>query len=241
MLPFPPARTSAGFVPVSWSRAARRAGSLLLDLLYPPRCAGCGTLDTTWCRRCATAFASLSGPFALNAPPPIQAAWTTRTHDGIPRQMVHALKYESCRAIADVLAVPMAQAIESAGWTACTLIPVPLHHTRLRERGYNQAEWLADSVAALTGLECLPYGLVRTRSTAHQVGASAAERRANMEGAFVPAGDALNGRFVILVDDVFTTGATLCASAQAALAGGATSVVSLTATAARAGAQTAPP
>jgi ComF family protein len=155
--------------------------------------------------------------------------------------MVHALKYESCHAMSDVLARPMADAIAAAGWAERILIPVPLHPTRLRERGYNQAQWLADSVAALTGLECLPYGLLRTRSTAHQVGASAAERHANMEGAFVPASDALVGRAVILVDDVFTTGATLCAGAQAALAGGATSVVSLTATAARAGVQTAPP
>ncbi|HYO87115.1 MAG TPA: hypothetical protein VER79_00620, partial [Candidatus Limnocylindrales bacterium] len=81
--------------------------------------------------------------------------------------------------------------------------------------------------------EWFPSGLVRTRSTPHQVGASAAERRANMEDAFAPGTDALQGRHVVLLDDVFTTGATLQACAQAALAGGALTAYSLTATAAR--------
>jgi ComF family protein len=233
------ARASAGLAPFPGRSWLRRGWNAALDLLYPPRCAGCGRIDAVWCKPCAATFAAAEGPFTLPALEPLHGAAAARVHEGLARDAVHALKYESCRAMADVLGAPMAAALTSTDWLADALVPVPLHPTRLRERGYNQAQWLADAVAARTGIECLPSGLFRTRSTPHQVGADAAQRRANMEGAFASAGDTLQGRCVVLVDDVFTTGATLQACALAALAGGAAAVFSLTATAARAGGRTA--
>jgi len=235
------ARAPAGLVPFSWRAGWRRGWANLLDLLYPPRCAGCGRVDTNWCDGCALAFNDAAGPLTLAAPEPLSGVLAGRWHEGQARAAVHALKYEACRPMAKILAVPMAEALQSAGWACDGLLPVPLHATRLKDRGYNQAEWLAEAVASRMGVECLPNALVRTRNTPHQVGASAAGRRANMEGAFAPVGDQLRGRLLILVDDVFTTGATLQACAQAALAGGAASVTSLTATAARAGARAAQP
>jgi ComF family protein len=230
-----PARASAGLFAFSLPALFRRAGAATLDLLYPPRCAGCGRLDSIWCPACAGRFDALPGPLRLVAPASLDGAWSGRAHDGLARDAVHALKYEACRPMADVLAGPMATAWAAAGWAADGLVPVPLHPTRQQERGYNQAQWLAEALAARIELECLAAGLARTRSTPHQVGATAADRRANIEGAFAPAGDALQGRRVVLIDDVFTTGATLDACAQAARAGGAVAVFSLTATAARAG------
>ncbi|HYO88702.1 MAG TPA: hypothetical protein VER79_08635, partial [Candidatus Limnocylindrales bacterium] len=75
--------------------------------------------------------------------------------------------------MADVLGQRMAATLNTLNWRVDGLVPVPLHSTRLKERGYNQAEWLAEAVARHTGIELFPSGLVRTRSTPHQVGASA--------------------------------------------------------------------
>ncbi|MFN8377335.1 MAG: ComF family protein [Anaerolineae bacterium] len=230
------ARASAGLVSSIWRRRWASGWSVLLDLLYPPRCAGCGRIDTVWCDSCSIAFERAEGPLTLPAHLPLAGAAAGRHHEGMARSAVHALKYESCHRMADVLAGPMIEVLNTIRWPFGSFVPVPLHATRLQERGYNQAEWLAEAVASRMGVECLPNALVRTRSTPHQVGAGAAERRANMEGAFAPVGESLRGQSVILVDDVFTTGATLQACAQAVLAGGAASVFSLTATAARAGA-----
>jgi ComF family protein len=227
------ARAPGGLFASQWRAGALRIWGAALDLLYPPRCAGCGQLDTPWCAGCQRRLDQAEGMLRLDAPPPLTASAAGGWHEGLARDAVHALKFEACRAMADVLGERMAAALRAQSWPAELLIPVPLHATRLKERGYNQAEWLAEAVASRSGLACVPHALVRNRSTPHQVGASAAERRANMVGAFEPAGDALRGRHIVLLDDVFTTGATLQACAQAALSGGALSVYSLTATAAR--------
>ncbi len=232
---FPQARESAGLAVSHFRIWAERWWSAGLDLLYPPRCAGCGRLDTVWCQDCDRAFAAAEGPLLLPPHPPLAGSIAATHHAGEAREAIHALKYGHCREMAVILGRPMARALAAAHWQADSLVPVPLHATRFRERGYNQAQWLADAVALLTGLECLTTGLARIRSTPHQVGANAADRRARMAGAFEAVGDTLHGRRLILVDDVFTTGATLQACAQAALAGGAAAVFSLTATAARAG------
>jgi predicted amidophosphoribosyltransferase len=107
---------------------------------------------------------------------------------------------------------------------------VPLHPVRARERGFNQAELLAAELAAAAGLAVLP-ALRRVRPTRPQVGLAAAERAGNVRDAF--AADAsraplLRGRGALLVDDVFTTGATLESAAAALRAAGAARVVALT-------------
>jgi ComF family protein len=226
-------RASGGLFASDWRMLVAQLGRAALDLIYPPRCAGCGRLDTPWCADCQRRLDQTEGMLRLDAPPPLTASAAAGWHEGLARDAVHALKFEACRPMAEVLGERMAATLRAQAWPADLLIPVPLHATRLKERGYNQAEWLAEAVASRSGLECVPHALVRNRSTPHQVGAGAAERRANMVGAFEPAGNALQGRRIILLDDVFTTGATLQACAQAALFGGALSVCSLTATAAR--------
>lgn len=236
MVELPQARASAGLVPSTWRAYWSKSWLTLLDLLYPPRCAGCGRVDTRWCSGCAAQFEAAEGPLALPALPPLLGIAAGRHHEGVARTAVHTLKYEAGLNMAAVLAAPMAEALRLRGWAFDVLVPVPLHPTRIKERGYNQAQWLADAIALRMDVECLPTALTRTRSTPHQVGTSAAERRANMEEAFAPVGDMLRDRHVVLIDDVLTTGATLQACAQAVLAGGAASVFGLTATAARAGA-----
>lgn len=216
-----------------WRTFAANCRAAALDLLYPPRCAGCGQIDTIWCANCQQQLDACAPLLTFTPLSPLSASAATAWHEGVAREAVHALKFEACRPMAAVLGQRLATALNSLQWRVDGLIPVPLHPTRKAERGYNQAEWLAEAVVSQTGIECFPNALVRTRNTPHQVGANAAERQANVADAFEPAGEALQGRHVVLLDDVFTTGATLQACAQAALAGGALTIFSLTATAAR--------
>jgi ComF family protein len=106
------------------------------------------------------------------------------------------------------------------------LIPIPLAPKRERLRGYNQSERLAAALGRSLGLPVLTDLLRRTRETATQTALTPDERRANVSGAF--AGGNAHGIRAVLVDDVFTTGATLLAAAEALLAGGAERVEAVT-------------
>jgi ComF family protein len=110
------------------------------------------------------------------------------------------------------------------------LVPVPLHPRRLRERGFNQSELLAQALGRRSGLVVAPEALVRRKETPPQTGLTAAARRSNVSGAFtVRRRSRVAGRVVVLVDDVVTTGATARACAAALRAAGTTEVRLVTA------------
>lgn len=147
--------------------------------------------------------------------------------------MVHALKYGGWRAVAHPVAERMANLtfpleVEEE---VRIVAPVPLSSVRLRQRGYNQAALLAAHVAQMRGLDNLPNLLQRTRSTETQTNLHPAQRRANVAGAFVVPcrhGDRIRGEHLLVVDDVWTTGATTLACAEALFAAGARAVSVLT-------------
>jgi ComF family protein len=225
----------------SW-RSVRRA---LLDLLFPPRCAGCGRrgawlcaacaaqlapLAPPWCARCGIPLAGpgatlcpgcrVEGPFALDR---ARAAYAFREPI---RAAIHRFKYEGERGRAAHLAAltvaaPGAADLHRAGPAGEALIvPVPLDSARRRARGYNQSEELAREFAELWGRP-LATELARSRETRPQVGLDRLARRENVRGAFVWRGDPLVGCPVLLVDDVMTTGATAEECAAALKAAGA--------------------
>jgi len=162
------------------------------------------------------------------APPAYALARSLAAYEGPLREAIHACKYQGARRVADALGVVLANAIppEVADGVRA-VVPVPLHASRLRERGYNQAEALAHPVARRLGVPCLPAALRRCRQEAPQARSGAAARRTNVAGAFAPGAHAVWGT-VLLVDDVFSTGATADACAQALRAGGARRVHVLT-------------
>jgi ComF family protein len=138
----------------------------------------------------------------------------------------HGGRLSLLRHLADLLAEEAPGHLALSAWDG--LVPVPLHWTRRLRRGFNQAEILARAVGRRHGLPLLRRALRRIRLTPPQQG-DAGARRANVRGAFsVPAGMALAGRRLLLVDDVFTTGATADACAEALLLAGAVEVGILT-------------
>jgi ComF family protein len=177
---------------------------------------------------CEDCWAAVTPPSPLGCdalPPVITRATAIGPYDGRLRDVIAALKYDPRPTIARPLAARMRDAGHDVLAGADLVVPVPLHRSRERTRGFNQARELARHLGAR-----IADVLVRTRKTESQADLPAERRQTNVRGAFAvrrPA--ALNGRVIVLVDDVRTTGATLSACASVLLAAGAAEVRALTA------------
>ncbi|MFT4112694.1 ComF family protein [Silvibacterium sp.] len=176
------------------------------------------------------------------APPHFTRAVACGPYDGAMRPLLHLLKYDGLEPVAGQISALLAARLsaESDLPAQMSVVPVPLHRARRRERGFNQAELLARGVVrAMRGLRPEWKGalnaraLRRVRATQSLAGLSLSERRRVLRGAFfVAEPEAIAGRDVLLVDDIFTTGATVRACAFALKRAGAATV--WVATAARA-------
>ncbi len=224
---------------------AEQAGRTLLDALYPLECAGCGGSGKIICDRCAQDLPFLVPPYCR-----VCAAYSEselcpacaqpgRWFDGVQapfryegsvRQAILALKYRGIKAAAPQLGDMLADYLETNPLPGNLIAPVPMHSSRRRERGYNQAELLARRVA---GHRDLPYQgdlLVRTRRVDPQAGMTSAVARVTnvADSVAVSHPSEVHGRQIILVDDVATTGSTLDICASALKEAGAASVWCLT-------------
>ncbi len=215
-----------------------------LDLLFPPRCAGCGGFGAFLCPICLAAMPRAQPPRCpvcwmpgagdvcgrcRRGPPAFEAARCPFIYDGAAREAVQALKYQGVSAIAGVMAQEMYGCLEEWNPPATALLPVPLAGPRRRSRGYNQAEALARELSKLSGLPLLRGLIVRRKAGPPQARApDETARRANVADAFaVRSGDEVGGP-LLLVDDVMTSGATLDACARALRAAGRGAVFALT-------------
>ncbi len=202
---------------------------LLLDLLFPPRCVGCGRGGHWFCPDCVAAIAP--GPAWRDGLEPLAGLWVTGLYEDPLRTAIHALKYEGKRQLAAplgqlLLATYRRQMQGAALARFDAVLPVPLHPRRQTERGYNQSALLARELSRGAGLPLLADALLRRRDTPQQVGLDPPARRANVAGVFACPTDhaALEGKTLLLIDDVCTTGATLAACAGALRAAGARAV-----------------
>ena len=218
-----------------------------LDLALPPRCPACGEiveadgrfcggcwgqlsfLGPPWCARCQAPFELDQGEEAccdacLRAPPRHAGVRAAVAYGEIARRLALGIKYGGRRGHARVAALLMRRHLPA---DADVLVPVPLHPRRLWWRGYNQAGWIADTLARLTGVPVAHAALRRTRATAPLRGHGREARRRAVAGAFAATAPLVGGH-VVLVDDVYTTGATAAACTEALLAGGAARVTVLT-------------
>ena len=230
--------------------AAGAFGRRLADIALPPQCLSChapvaelGTLcpscwsrlkpiERPYCARLGIPFAYDLGAGALSAeaiaePPPFDRCRAVAVFDDVARRLVHGLKYRDRLDLARWMAEWMARAGAEVIADTDVVVPVPLHRRRLWWRRYNQSALLARSVAERIRRPLAAGALVRVRATAQQVGLSADERDRNVRGAFrVPAERKpdVAGKRVLLVDDVYTTGATVRAATRALLRSGASAV-----------------
>ena len=198
-----------------------------IELVLPAHCVGCGMRGAYLCAACIDGMTPASPTTVDGAGYAFDSATSPFAYDGVARKAVHHLKFRHLRAIAPVMGEAMA-AIVPASLALDAVVPVPLHRSRLRERGYNQSALLASHVARALGVPFLPDVLSRTTQRGTQVEArGAAARQANVRSAFV-ASAGVAGLRVTLVDDVTTTGATLAAAAGALKRAGAVEVHGLT-------------
>ena len=184
------------------------------------------------CRLCAMPAesdlgdATLCGACAAK-PPRWQAARAALAYDDASRKAVLDLKRAGRLDGLPVFAAWMGLAGADILSAADLIVPVPLHYRRLASRGFNQSGWLASAVSRQSGLPACNDALIRQRPTPTQGGLSARERRRNVAGAFAvraSRAEAVAGANIVLVDDVYTTGATLSACTRALKKGKAASV-----------------
>jgi ComF family protein len=165
--------------------------------------------------------------------PPFVRATAYGSYESGLRELIHLLKYEEVRSAANVLGRMLSEAIAdltpALGDAPVCMVPVPLHRTKLRQRGFNQSELIARAALKLNPangqLMLNANVLVRQRPTESQIGLTRHQRRENMRGAFsVAQPSQIAGREVLLVDDVFTTGTTVSECARVLRRNGASKV-----------------
>lgn len=235
-------------------QGGRHFALALLDQLYPPACAACGAPIAEGAGLCPKCFAGVVpitaplcpvlglpfdvalGPDAISAealadPPPFARARAAMRYGEVAQMLVTRLKYSDRTELAQFCARLMAGAGHEFWGARPLLVPVPLHQSRLRFRRYNQSYLLAHALARQLGLDIDPFLVRRHKKTRSQVGLSGDGRARNVQGAFSAHADALvriRGRRVVLVDDVYTTGATVKAVTSILLRNGASEVDVLT-------------
>ncbi|MGD8237339.1 MAG: ComF family protein [Armatimonadota bacterium] len=241
----------------------RQLVSDALDLVFPPKCQVCGRFSPElFCDTCRASVAPIRSPFCHGCGRPFDPKGTAgdrcgdcrlgafhfdiarapATHTGALRKAVIAFKFYGRRRLAQPLGEVLAefvrelppgpQAIDADAIDA--VVPVPLHEARENWRGYNQAVLLAEHLAAAIERPLRPDVLVRRRPTEPQIDLTPRQRQTNVRGAFeVPLPEAVEGRSLLLIDDVFTTGSTLSECARVLKRAGAAHVACLTLTRSR--------
>ncbi|MGH9194547.1 MAG: ComF family protein [Acidimicrobiia bacterium] len=192
------------------------------DLLFPDSCLGCGRIvKGGLCTECLESqkrvgWSITSGVFDFDE------SVQTYAFSGLIRQAIHRLKYKGERSLGEVLALPLIAELKPQDLDVVTWVPAP--HQKVVERGFDHAQLLAEAAAAQTGMRCIGL-LERTRDAVPQMGLDLEQRKNNVVGVFasrIPSPDR-----VVLIDDVYTTGATASDAARALKERGAERVLAL--------------
>ncbi len=216
-----------------------------LDLLFPPQCGGCAKPGSRWCPECACAVQHPAEPVCdacgvpvllpgslcgdcQSARPPFHALRSWSIFENPVRNALLRLKYRRDVGLGEALAPQLVTFVQGLHWPVDLVVPVPLGRKRRVERGYNQVNLIARPLAMAMGLAYATDALERSRETRSQVGLSRTQRQQNVRSAFRAGPRRVNGRVVLVVDDVATTGSTLASCAEALFAAGARDVFAFT-------------
>ena len=185
------------------------------------------------CVVCGRPFLGFGGPHpcrnCIEKVPPYDMARAPLVYDGVVREAIHIYKYNHVRMMKGFLGEHVAAGARDWFSDADVVCAVPLHVKRFRERGFNQSLFLTKAASDTLGAALSIDGLIRTRYTRPQVDLGPAERAANVKGAFaVVRPEEFTGRAALLVDDIFTTGATVSECARVLKKAGAKRVYVLT-------------
>jgi len=216
---------------------SRAIANRLLDLALPASCAGCHREGRPLCGTCRPSLdVRLNRPpgtplgLPSDVPAPLlQLEWCA-PYEGAVRHALRQLKYGGERRLIGPLGQALAARWRVAGAGGNLVVPVPVHASRARERGFDQAELLAEAAAANLGLPMLR-AVQRDRATVAQFQLNRGARWVNVRGAFrvrVAVASQVEGRWAILIDDVVTTGSTLAECATVLMSAGAAGVSALT-------------
>ncbi len=231
-----------------------QAGSTCIDFLVPPRCANCNQLIADKTGICATCWDDvrfieqpycpvMGTPFAVDLgegtlsteaiayPPPFERLRSAVFYDDIARRLISRFKFSDRTDLAPFIADVMERAGRELIDDADIIVPLPLHWRRLLSRRFNQSAYLANLIAERNDIACLPLAMSRIKHTRQQIGLSLSARKANIAGAFViPAKmrPIIKAQRVLLIDDVYTSGASVKAATKVLLRGGADKVDVLT-------------
>ena len=230
-------------------RSLAQSARLALDIALPTQCVACRepVAGDGVCAACWSQLSFIAPPFcqrlgipfvydpgqdilsmqAITTPPAYHRARAAVRYDEVARTLVHHLKYQDRTDLAPTMGRWMARAGRELLVEADVMVPVPLHWRRAFSRRFNQSGALAQAISRASGVPVAADALRRIRPTEHQIGLSRAQRATNVQGAFrVPPErrHQIQGRRIILIDDVLTSGATSDACARALLRAKATQV-----------------
>lgn len=208
----------------------------ILDILYPPRCPVCTVIlpaGQLICEECEKQIVYVKEPFCKSCGKPLESEREEYCYDcrrrqhtyeagvalvvyqGAVKKSLYAFKYQNKREYVRFYAKRTAE--RYAEWIRRhqieAIVPIPLHKKRKRKRGYNQAELYADELGRLMGIPVVKNGLVRTKNTRPQKELNDVQRKNNLKKAFKCNPDIVQFRYVLLVDDIYTTGSTIDAAA----------------------------
>ncbi len=221
-------------------------GWKLVDVLFPPRCAGCGEWGKRYCSSCFQKIRIIKPPICSVCGEPLnqgQSSICERCSSleyrfsavrswgyfgGSLQKAIHRLKYKRDICLGEILAQPLVELLHAQDWNIDLITVVPLDKRRSKERGYNQGLVLAKPIGWISGLMVTDAVLKRVKITRSQVGLSVNQRKENVNGAFKAHPELISGKNILVIDDVMTTGSTINACADALLKANAEKVYAIT-------------
>lgn len=216
-----------------------------VDLLYPPRCAGCDASGSRWCHKCndntqrmTTNICEQCGDLVspanrlcqrcLEGNRQFEKLRSWGLYQGALRKAIHRFKFDGDQSLAETFSHPMVDMLARQTWSIELITAAPLHRHNRHRRGFNQAGSLAYALSLLANLPYERDALNWKKEVISQVGLTREEREANVDHAIEAKTSSVNEKIILVVDDITTTGATIDECARACRQAGAVKVYGLT-------------